>query len=77
MRPIVQCAKFIFRHLVTGGGARGIHSVGQQLMNSIHTVIHKLYMLIVTYALTHFMRACELRSSGGTGRLHGVLAQAH
>lgn len=71
--PIVQC-RFIFRHLVTMSGAWGMRSVGQQLMNSIHTVIHKLYAPIVTYS---FILWEHVRSSEGRGRSHGVNAQAN
>lgn len=71
--PIVQC-RFIFRHLVTMSGAWGMRSVGQQLMNSIHTGIHKLYAPIVTYS---FILWEHVRSSEGRGRSHGVNAQAN
>lgn len=55
-------------------GTWGMRSVGQQLMNSIHTVIHKLYVPIVTYS---FILWEHVRSSEGRGGSHGVNAQAN
>lgn len=59
VRPIVQFTKFIFSHLVIigGWGGGGTHkacilNVGQQLMNSIHTPIHILYVPTVTYSFS-------------------------
>lgn len=49
------------------GGAWGMLSVGQQLMNSIHTGVHKLYVPIVTYSFILW----EHVSSGAVGAEEG------
>lgn len=45
-------------------GAWGMRSVGQQLMNSIHTVIRKLYVAIVTYSFILWEHVREQRGQG-------------
>ena len=65
---------FIFRHHVSVGGW-GMHSVAQQLMNSIHTGIRKLYLPIVTCSFSLWQHVSSGATGAEAGHMESLLRQ--